>query len=92
MRHLGSILHPPDLFCDVEDDLLPLLEAIRHDRLDVGLLLEDEAREESDNLFGLVVGENILEDELGEDEFVGGVDLREDGKGQDGRGRIRTRG
>lgn len=44
-------------------------------RLDVGLFLEDEAGEEGDDFFGFVCCECILEDEFGEDEFVGGVDL-----------------
>ena len=49
----------------------------RDDRLDVRLLLEDEAREERDDLFGVIRRERVLEDELREDELVRGVDLLE---------------
>ena len=75
MRHLRSVLHPPNLLCDVEDDAFAFLEPGWEVRLDVGFLLEDKAREEGDDLFGRVVGEDVFEDELGEDELVGGVDL-----------------
>lgn len=37
--------------------------------------MEDECGEECDDFFGFVFGEDVLEDQLGEDEFVGGVDL-----------------
>jgi hypothetical protein len=43
--------------------------------LHVGFLLEDEGGEERDDFFGRVVCENVFEDEFGEDELVGGVDL-----------------
>ena len=69
------ILHALDPVGDRDDGLAALLEPGRDERLDVGLFLEDEGGEERDDFFGRVGPEGVLEDELGEDEFVGGVDL-----------------
>lgn len=43
--------------------------------LDLRLLLEDKAGEKGNDLFRLIRGESVLQDELGEDELVGRVDL-----------------
>lgn len=53
-----------------------LFELGSEQRLDVGLFLKDEAREERDDLLGLVSRKDVLENQLGEDELVSGVDLR----------------
>jgi len=45
-------------------DATNLLQSRRNLRLDVGLLLENEAREQSDNLLRFEVGEDVLEDKL----------------------------
>lgn len=47
----------------------------RQFRLDLSLLLEDEARKKGDDLLGLVRCEGVLQDELREDKFVRRVDL-----------------
>ena len=67
-----------DLLGDVDDHLLALGEARRQRRRDVGLLLEDEGGEERDDFGRREVGEHVFEDELGEDELVGAVDLAGD--------------
>ena len=69
------ILHALDPVGDRDDRLAALLEPGRDERLDVGFLLEDEGGEEGDDFFWRVGAEGVLEDELGEDELVGGVDL-----------------
>ena len=53
----------------------------RDNRLDVGLLLEDEAGEERDDFFGVVGGKGVFKNELREDELVSGVDLKKGGGG-----------
>lgn len=45
------------------------------ERFDVCLFLEDEAREERDDLLGLVSGERVLKDELRQNELIRRVDL-----------------
>ena len=71
-----SVLYPLDAVRDRHDGLQPFLQLRWDDGLDVRLLLEDEAREQCDDLLGIVRGERVLEDEFGEDELVGRVDLR----------------
>lgn len=69
-RDLVPLLRTLDALRERVDRREPLLQLRRHDGFDVRLLLEDEAGEERDDLFGLVCGERVLEDELGEDELV----------------------
>ena len=73
--HAVPVLHPPDAVRNLVDRGEALLQLGRDDGLDVRLLLEDEAREERDDLFGVIRRERVLEDELRKDELVRGVDL-----------------
>ena len=69
------ILYPADTVSNRHDCLQTFLELRRDNRLDVGLLLEYEAREERDDILGVVCGQGVLENELCQDEFVCGVNL-----------------
>ena len=71
------LLHPLDALRNGRDRFEALLELRRDFRFDLCLLLEDEAREQRDDLFRVVRGERVLEDELREDELVRRVDLLE---------------
>ena len=64
-----------DLLGNLDDHVLALFQARREGRLHVGLFLEDEGGEQRDDFFGREVGQHVFEDELGEDELVGAVDL-----------------
>jgi hypothetical protein len=59
-----------------EENLTNLLKSWRQQRHVLRLLLEDEAGKQSDDFFGLILGEDVVEDEFGKNEFVRGVDLR----------------
>ena len=52
-----------------------LFELRSQERLRLGLFLENKAGEKGDHLGGLVVGKDVVEDQLGQDELVGRVDL-----------------
>ena len=65
-----------DALRDRENCVAAFLKFRGHGRLDVGLLLENKARQERDNFFGLVCRERVFENKFGEDALVGGVDLR----------------
>ena len=52
-----------------------LLEFRSEERLAVRFLLEDEAREKRNDFLRLIRSESILENQFGEDQFVGGIDL-----------------
>ena len=52
-----------------------LFELGSQQRLDISLLLEDEAGQQSHDLFRLVVGEGVFEDQLGQNELIGRIDL-----------------
>jgi hypothetical protein len=75
VRDLVLVLDTAELLGDVEDDLLALGKLLRDDGLAVRLFVEDEAREQRDDLLGRKGRERILQNELGEDELVGRVDL-----------------
>jgi hypothetical protein len=74
-RDLVSLLHAFDAFGDRDDRVAALGQFGRDDGLDLGLLLEDEARQEGGDLFWFVPCESVLEDELRQHELVGRVDL-----------------
>ena len=84
-----SVLYPLDAVRDRHDGFQPFLQLRRDDGLDIRLLLENEAGEERDNLFGVICCERVLEDELREDELVRRVDLL---GGQRDCGKTRGRG
>jgi hypothetical protein len=75
VRDLVLVLDTAELLGDVEDDLLALGKLLRDDGLAIRLFVEDEAREQRDDLLGRKGRERILQNELGEDELVGRVDL-----------------
>ncbi len=52
-----------------------LLESGREPGHRLGFLVEDEGGEQSDDFLGRVGREDVVEDELGEGEFITAVDL-----------------
>ena len=80
-----------DLFRDFNDCFFATLEILAELRLTVRLLLEDECRQQSNDLLRLKPGrflviipnqrrcyllcQHILQDKFGEHQFIGGVDL-----------------
>ena len=67
-----------DALGDRDDGGFAALEFRRQRGFAVGLLLEDEGGEQGDDFLWLVVGEDVVEDEFGQDQLVGGVNLAGD--------------
>jgi hypothetical protein len=53
-----------------------LVQSRRKERLDFGLLLEDETREQRHDLLWFIGRQGILKDELRKNELIGRIDLR----------------
>lgn len=70
-----AFLHPLHPLADGQDGITTFLQFWRYNRLYFGLLLENEARKKGNNFFGLIGGKGVFEDQFGQDEFAGRVDL-----------------
>lgn len=74
-NHFVLVLYPSDPITYLQDGIHSLLQFRRKLGFYVRLLLENETREERNDLFRLISGKRILQDQFGENKLIGGVDL-----------------
>ena len=75
MGHPTIVLLPLHFVCDPVYHIQPSCQLTGDDRLRVGLFDKYKDGQQSDDLLRSVVGQDVLEDELSEDELVGRIDL-----------------